>query len=304
MQRHIKIIIFLLLSTNVLFAQIPCENGMAGDYSCQEVDLLSHISPQDLLAEEVSGNWLNDIWGWTDPVSGKEYALVGMTNGTSFVDVSDPIHPIFLGKLNEHNFSSEEGRLLHDGAKSIWRDIKVYKNHAYIVSEDEGHGVQVFDLTQLRGVTTPQEFTETNNYQGISNAHNIAINEETGFAYAVGARSGDRVCSEGGLHIIDIKDPANPIYKSCFDIEGYTHDAQCVMYHGPDVNYQGKEICFNSNQDYITLVNVDDKDNIFMISKKAYTGVKYVHQGWLTEDHKYFLTNDERDELEGGLSTS
>ncbi len=42
---------------------------------------------------------LNDIWGWTDPQTGKEYALVGMSNGTSFVDISNPENPIFIGIL-------------------------------------------------------------------------------------------------------------------------------------------------------------------------------------------------------------
>lgn len=306
---HVLSIIFALSMNILSVAQSPCENDMAGGYPCKGVNLLSHISAQDLLAEDQQGIWINDIWGWTDPDTEKEYALIGMSNGTSFVDVTDPVNPIFLGKLNEHNFSgrSSEDRLLHDGAKSIWRDIKVYKNHAYIVSEDADHGMQVFDLTQLRGVNSAQTFTETANYQGFGSAHNIVINEGSGFAYVVGAQPNttdpDPVCTEGGLHIIDISTPDTPVYRACFDTDGYTHDAQCVIYSGPDEDYQGKEVCFNANTNSITLVNVDDKDNISMITKKGYTGVQYAHQGWLTEDHKYFLTNDELDEVKNGTNT-
>ncbi|MEM7297573.1 MAG: choice-of-anchor B family protein, partial [Bacteroidota bacterium] len=293
------LILTLFIGTLISYGQTPCENGMAGNYECLGLNLQGHISAQDLGAEEHNGIWVNDIWGWVDPDTGKEYAIVGMPNGTSFVDVSDPVNPVVLGVLLEHNsISSGEIQPLHDGAKSTWRDIKVYRNHAYIVSEDPNHGMQVFDLTNLRNVTNaPENFAESGHYAGIGKAHNIVINEETGFAFAVGFNANDeRACSVGGLHIIDLSDPTNPTFAGCFDDDGYTHDAQCVVYRGPDADYAGKEICFNSNEDEVVIVDVDDKSNIQLISKRSYSGVQYTHQGWLTDDHKYFLSNDELDE--------
>ena len=45
------------------------------------------------------------------------------------------------------------------GPCCIWRDIKVYRDHAYIVVDGAGaHGMQVFDLTRLRDVTAPQDW--------------------------------------------------------------------------------------------------------------------------------------------------
>lgn len=293
------ILIPLITFTLLAYGQTPCENGMAGDYECFGLDLQGHVSAEDLGAEELNGIWVNDIWGWVDPDTGKEYAIVGMTNGTSFVDVSDPVNPIVLGVLLEHNAeSNSSNQLLHDNAKSVWRDIKVYQNHAFIVSEDPNHGMQVFDLTNLRNVTNvPANFSESGHYAGIGKAHNIVINEETGFAYAVGFNADDeRACSLGGLHIIDITDPKNPTFAGCFDEDGYTHDAQCVVYRGPDPDYAGKEICFNSNEDEVVIVNVEDKNNIQLVAKRSYSGVQYTHQGWLTDDHKYFISNDELDE--------
>lgn len=312
---HNKLLALLFLVPFFSNAQkTPCENGMAGDYPCSNIDLLGHLTTDDLLAEEHQGIILNDIWGWTDPDTGKEYAIIGMANGTSFVDISDPENPIMLGILPEHHLAASHrssgksiknsGKPEHDGAKSIWRDIKVYENHAFIVSEDAGHGMQVFDLTDLRGVSgEPVEFLEAGHYEGISNAHNIVINEATGYAYAVGA-TGSAVCGAGGLHIINIQDPKNPVYEACFDNDGYTHDAQCVIYNGPDTDYQGKEICFDSNEDTITIVNVDNKDDIQQISRTGYDGSRYTHQGWLTEDHKFFLSNDELDEANNGVNTT
>lgn len=298
--------ILCLLFVPSVKAQVPCVDGDAGGYPCNQIELLGHVSPEELLAEPHEGIWLNDIWGWTDPVTGKEYALVGMANGTSFVDVSDPLNPMVLGILPEHHAAEEAGARmqaaaspLHDGAKSVWRDIKVYQNFAFVVSEDIGHGVQVFDLTQLREVTNPPViFKESANYQGISKAHNIVINNETGYAFAVGANDPDAgECNVGGLHMIDIRDPLNPVFAGCYDEAGYVHDAHCVVYQGPDQEYVGREICFTSNVNAVTLVDVTNKENPQMISTTTYEGVAYVHQGWLTEDHRYFISNDELDEI-------
>jgi choice-of-anchor B domain-containing protein len=263
-------------------SNVACVGGMAGIYPCQNIDLLS-FTPLN----QMGGGSGNDIWGWTDPLSGREYALMGLTNGTSFVDVTDPVNPVYLGRLPTHTNNS------------TWRDIKVYQNHAFIVSEASGHGIQVFDLTQLRSVVNPPAtFANTAHYNGIGSAHNIAINEETGFAYAVGAGS----CS-GGLHMVNITTPASPTFAGCFSADGYTHDTQCVIYNGPDATHVGKEICFNSNEDTLTIVDVTTKNASAQISRTGYPFASYSHQGWLTEDQHYFLMNDELDEQQRGFNT-
>ena len=150
------------------------------------------------------------------------------------------------------------------------------------------------DLTRLRTITTPQTFTADALYREFGPAHNIAINEETGFAYAIGSNT-----CRGGPHIVDIQAPKSPTEAGCVSQDGYTHDTQCVVYRGPDEEYQGREICFSSNEDTLTIVDVTDKDNPVQISRKGYSGAQYSHQGWLTEDQRYFLLDDELDESSG-----
>jgi hypothetical protein len=70
--------------TEMIGSLVPCENGMAGEYPCNGYDLLAQISLEGF--ESASGN---DIWGWTDTTTGKEYALMGLDDGTAFVDISD-----------------------------------------------------------------------------------------------------------------------------------------------------------------------------------------------------------------------
>lgn len=280
MKANLRLLI-LFLST-VSIAQTPCESGMAGQYPCNGLDLLSHLSLNDMNA-----NAGNDSWGWTDPQDGKEYALMGLDNGTAFVDITDPITPIYLGKLPTHTESS------------TWRDIKVYNNYAFIVSEASNHGMQVFDLTRLRNVSNPPEtFTEDAHYNGFGHCHNLVINEETGYAFGVGTST-----FSGGPHFVNIQDPLNPVAAGGFDDDNYCHDAQVVIYDGPDQDYTGREILFGSNENILSIVDITDKANPIGISNGFYSNTAYTHQAWLTEDKHYLILGDELDESDFGFNT-
>ena len=278
----------------VLGGQVDCAEGAATAFACSDYDLVSFLPVGDMGVPR--GVNVNDLWGWTDPDTGREYALVGRRDGTSFVDVTDALQPRYLGQLWR-----TEGSPL-----ASWRDIKVYKNHAYIVADGSGlHGIQIFDLTQLRDVTDPVTFEETAHYDGVASVHNIAINEETGFGYSVGNSSGGETCG-GGIHIIDLKEPASPTFAGCFSQPGtgrngtgYTHDAQCVTYHGPDDEHEGKQICFGSNETAFSIADVTDPANTAALGLATYPDVAYTHQGWLSEDHRYFFQGDELDEGDG-----
>ena len=263
----------------------PCEDGMAGDYPCNGFDLLARIA-----LSEFSALSANDIWGWTDPDTGKEYALLGLDNGTAFVDISDTENLIYLGKLPTATNNSS------------WRDIKVYQNHAFIGSEAAAHGMQVFDLTRLRNVTNlPATFSATTRYTGFGNSHNIVINETSGYAYPVGTARNDQF--NGGVHFINIQNPSSPLAEGGYGANGYTHDAQVVTYGGPDSDYTGSEILIGANESRVVIVDITDKDNPVNISSIQYSNIGYTHQGWFTEDQRYFILGDETDEINSGFNS-
>jgi len=276
------LLIFALASYQFVIAQTPCAGGFAGSFPCDGYDLQATFTLGQLNAG--SGN---DSWGWTDPTDGKEYALIGLDNGTAFIDISNPTSPVYLGKLPTHT------------SNSSWRDVKTYANYAFVVSEAGGHGMQVFDLTRLRNVTNPPvTFTEDAHYNGVGGVHNIVINESTGYAYTVGGGG-----FNGGPHFINIQDPLNPVGEGGYSADGYTHDAQVVTYNGPDTDYAGQEIFLGSNTDEVVIVDITDKSNPQSISTISYTDVGYTHQGWFTEDQRYFLVGDEGDENGSGFNT-
>lgn len=323
-------------------ATYNCINGVAQDrFACDNFDLYAIVEPwelygisesdyNDLTTNERRNYRLNDIWGWTDPTTNKEYALVGLINGVSFVDISEPNNPVTIGKLAESSLNAKFKIAEFDraypactigigattAAKSItegstWRDVKVFNNHAFVVSDAQAHGMQVFDLTNLRNYDGQfMQFTHDALYDRFANAHNIVINEQTGFAYVAGVTTAE-LCgsrSETGLHIVDINNPIQPTFAGCYfdpntEIDngfsvgvGYIHDAQCVNYDGPDSEHQGKELCFNSAEGAVAIVDVTDKSAPTTIGYSGASQMQYSHQGWLTEDHAYLLMNDELDE--------
>jgi choice-of-anchor B domain-containing protein len=106
--------------------------------------------------------------------------------------------------------------------------------------------------------------------------------------------------------MINLEQPDRPTFAGCFaDPEtgrsgtGYSHDAMCIIYHGPDSAYEGQEICFGANETALSIADVTDKANPEALSSAAYPNVGYAHQGWITEDHKYFFLGDELDEMNG-----
>ena len=293
-------LILILCFQAIAFSQTPCDTatGMAGIYPCNDYDLMSNV-PISTLATTLGTEEGSDIWGWTDDLTGKEYALVGTTNSTAFVDISNPINPIFLGRIETAT------------GTSYWRDVKVYNDFAFIVADGVGaHGMQIFDLTRLRtGVDADLTYDADVTYTGdggtgditIGSCHNIVINESEGVAYLVGCNS----ANGGGPIFIDISNPLNPITIGDYTAGGYTHDAQVITYNGPDTDYTGKEIFIgsNGNTDKVVILDVTDKTNVISINEFTYPQVAYAHQGWFTIDQRYFILGDEVDEQSYGNNT-
>ena len=87
--------------------------------------MMSFFTVQSLTGGVAFASTTTDIWGWEDPQTGVEYALIGMSSGVSFVDISDSVNPQVIGFLP-----------MHSNQPSAWRDVKVYANHAFVVSDN------------------------------------------------------------------------------------------------------------------------------------------------------------------------
>ena len=248
----------------------------SAQFSSSNMTLYDHLPLSD-----IGGGSGSDLWGWTDPLTSREYALMGRSNGVAFVDVTDPANSVYLGNLPSAT-----------GSDTLWRDIKTYENYAYVVADGSvgPHGLQVFDLTNLRGVDSPRTFNNFTTENTFRNAHNLVLNEESGFAYVVGSDIGG-----GRALAYDLSNPANPNFTGVIEVDGYIHDAQVVNYRGPDPDHQGREIMFSASVNDFVIIDVTDKSNPFRIWEDFHPNTQYTHQGWLSEDQATFYINDELD---------
>jgi choice-of-anchor B domain-containing protein len=288
--------LFLVAVTAYAFeAAVKCENERAGLFSCRAVDLQSKVNlgATGLVASRGSGGW-----GWTDPKDGHEYAIMGLDTKASFVDITDPVNPVHVADLPAQTVASG------------WREIITLNNYALVVSEAMGHGMQILDLTQL-GALPRNKVTilePTAHYDLVGSGHTVTANNKSGYAYILGSDTCDQ-----GAHVVDMREPTKPKFATCIDRqvfdpipkkdtddgdEVYTHDMVCVIYAGPDVRYKDHEICIASNDNSVNLVDATDKANPKQISAVVHPSPGFVHQGWFTEDFKYFLVNDEYDEVQ------
>ena len=259
----------------------PCVNGRAGFFPCKNVDLQAFVP-----SAELEGGTMSDIWGWADPKTKREYALMGSSEGLKIIDVSSPTKPVYLGTL------------LKPDSALVWQDVEVYKDHAFVVCDLSPCGMQVFDLTRLRGIKVAQPWIPDVVYPVSMTTHALDINTSTGYAYLNGSYL------SGGNHVVDINEPKAPLAAGQVQDDGYTHDSHCRIYRGPDKDYKESEICFNANEDTVTIHDVTTKFAPVQLARVPYKNASYTHQAWLTEDHRHILVADEGDEQTHGVNST
>ncbi len=280
-----------------------CTNGMAGDFPCDDFDLQSHWPLSNFSSSPSSAN---DIWGFMDLNNQREYAIIGLNNGTAFVDVTDPQNPQEVGTIS--------------GKSSIWRDMKVYqyfdataqryKAYAYVTTEANA-GLQIIDLTDL-----PNSVSLANTINDFSSAHNVYIanvdystglNNEPVAAhiYIAGSNKGG-----GAFRVLDLVDPINPVLKISPPANaGYVHDvssmiitdsrtSQCANGHNPC------ELLLDFNETTLDIWDITDPANPAKLSSTGYSNASYTHSGWWSADKRYVFIQDELDERTFNLNTT
>ncbi|KAI6780497.1 uncharacterized protein J7T54_000136 [Emericellopsis cladophorae] len=273
-------------------------------FRCKNMDLYDFINHATLGSPngwDEGGNGLlltgSSSWGWTDPESKREFVANGMYDGTAFLEILPEGRLLQLGFLPCPAPTNDD---------AFWKEIRSYKNYMLIGSELGDHGIQIFDMTTLLDLDGSEvkifdvEKDVASHFQELPEgaSHNVVINEELGYGVAVGSRPRRSGCM-AGLIFFDLSDPTKPTYMGCNGDDGYVHDAQCMVYRGPDKRYEGRDICYGYNEDTLTIYDVSDKTENKIISITSYEGATYTHQGWVLDpnNQEYLLMDDELDEI-------
>ncbi|MGI9203914.1 MAG: choice-of-anchor B family protein, partial [Woeseiaceae bacterium] len=283
----------------------PCVGGFAAGLPCSNVDLLSHVGFTDISTVPSVGN---DIWGFVDLNTGREYAIVGFNMGTAVFDVTDAENPLEVGFI--------------DGQDAVWRDIKVYqffdpaadrwKAYAFVTTDGSTDGLFVIDMTGL-----PHSIQRVNYPSDITRAHNVyATNTDFGTGIALtddipalivaGATSN----GNGRFRTYSLADPESPTLVSGGLGIGYMHDAASMLIDDPRKDSQcvnAGEFCqllLDFNENTFEIWDVTNAATPVQLSSTPYPNVGYVHSGWWSEDKQYVFVHDELDERDSSLPTT
>ncbi|MBI5849643.1 MAG: choice-of-anchor B family protein [Planctomycetes bacterium] len=214
-----------------------------------------------LLANFLPNDRFNDIWGYVDPGTGREFALLLSRQGTYVVETTDPTNPVQRGYI---------AGSLSGWSTSTWRDARTYGRYAYVVTEGGG-GMQVIDL----GNPLSPVFVRTHRPAGVTwgNTHNISIDLSTGKLYVVG--------TAGGMHIFDVAaNPTNPPRVATYTTE-YVHDVQVR---------DGTAFLSEINRSFLRLLDVR---NLPAMPQVGLVGYGAAHQSWPSPDGDFVAAASE-----------
>jgi len=295
--------------------ELDCVNNLAGSFECNNINLLAHMPLSDFSS---SPGAASDIWGHVDLNTGDEYAIIGLSNGVSVVNVTNPTEPVEVGTI--------------PGKTNIWRDIKVYqyfddslnlwRAYAYATLDGSNDNVTVVDLNNL-----PHSISLTQRNTAVAQAHNvyitnvdhslnIALAGMTPSLQLIGAKTGNGQRKYGGaFHSYSLEDPENIAELGLSSSgSGYTHDGASLLItddrtlndcNSSDINCT---VFVDFNEKEMNLWNISDSTNTKLLGSAEYDDVikdfQYIHSGWASEDKQFIFLHDEFDEYKGGLNST
>jgi choice-of-anchor B domain-containing protein len=285
---------------SALAGPAPCVAGRsAGTFACQNVDLESFVFLADLVPGSRSAS---NLWGFMDLDDRREYAVIGLDNGTAVVEVTDPAHPRVVGSV--------------PGPTSIWREVKVYQpwdpvrrrhdSYAFVVSEAPTAGLQILDLSDL-----PNSVSLADTFRGFDTAHTLFVanvDAATG-APNVADRSASLYIegSDQGFLSLDITNPRAPQILGRF-IDSYVHDIWAGVFRGARAGscaagHDPCDVVADWGGGFFMLIDFTNRSRPQILSTLVYPDIGYAHSGWISRDGNYLFSFDELDERNTGQNS-
>lgn len=243
MKKYILPLIFALISTTA-FSQLNIE----------------------FLAKVTYPGKANDIWGY-EAADGTEYAIVGLKEGISIVDLSIPTAPVEVANI--------------PGETSVWRDIKTFGDYAYVTTDQNGtsEGLTVIDLSDLPNSADYMHWTPLiPGMDTLFQCHNLFI-DESGYAYLTGCN-----VNSGGAVFVDVfSEPGNPKFVGLGQ-PTYSHDV-----------YVKNNLLYTSEilEGRFGIYDISDKEEPILLATQI-TPFRFTHNAWLSDDENVLFTTDEK----------
>jgi choice-of-anchor B domain-containing protein len=258
---------FLLIVCSVL----SVFTATSQTYPSQNMTLMSHIDPQSTsIGVGSDSRRYSGCWGWAQTSKNKEYAIVGSSTGTWFIDVSNPAAPIICDSVS--------GRY-----GCTWREIKTYQNYCYVASDDGAPNTfQIIDMSYLPDSVHVVHKGTTYFERG----HTIWID---GNKLYVGSETKPNGGGYRSMTVYSLANPAAPQFLRALasDIPAISvvHD----MFVKNDTVYAS---CANQG---LRVIKFNTITNTFsqLGTLTNYPGSGYNHSTYITQNSKYLVMCDE-----------
>lgn len=211
----------------------------------KNVNLIGHLAFPDDCA---------DVMGYA--AAGTEYAIIGHESGVGIVSLATPSNPVLLQDL--------------PGISTIWREIDVYQNYAYVVNEG-GDGLRIINLANLPGPVTYKDTV----ISGMNTGHTLFI--EGTRLYVFGAD-----IDQGGVSVFSLANPWRPTKIGAWT-QLYVHDA-----------YVRNNVAYLShiNDGFMQIVDFTNLANPISLGNVT-TPSSFTHNTWLNDAGTVVFTTDE-----------
>lgn len=261
--------IFLLCVFSGFLSQLKAQT-----YPSLNISLLAHIDPE----KDPTGydnRKYSGCWGWYQQSKNKEYAIVGTSAKTYFIDVTNPSSPIIRDSVMARRTGC------------TWREIKNYQNYCYIVSDDGApNSFQIVDMQYLPdSVHIVHDGTTY-----FERCHTIFVDNDKLYCGLPTKPSS----ATQNMQVYSLTNPEAPqlLRTLSDDVAGLgtVHD----MYVRNDTVYAS---CGNEG---FRIIKFNSATNTFSLMQ-SFTGYPYSgynHSSWQTDDRKTMVFADE---VPGGL---
>ncbi len=237
-------------------------------YPSLNIKLLAHLDPEtDITGND--GRKYSGCWGWYQADKNREYAIIGTSSKTYFIDVTDPKNPIIRDSVK----ARREG--------CTWREIKNYQNYCYIVSDDSPpNSFQIVDMKYLPD-SVHVVHDDTTYFE---RCHTIFVDKDNLYCGAVTGYDGVM----NNMRVYNLANPAAPTFMRNLDqdypVINFSHD----MYVRNDTVYascggQGLNVFkYNGANPFLQLALYSN-----------YVQAGYNHSSWQTDNRKTMVFADE-----------
>lgn len=218
----------------------------------KNIQLVGKLNP----VNSSSGNNYSALWGYS--ANGREYAILGGNQSIYFIDVTDSTNIRVCGSFTTH-FSN-------------WHEMKTYSHYAYLVSEADNSGVQIFDLANL-----PVSVSYVGQYNPPGHSRTHSIQQSGPYLYLNGG-------TFNGIKVLDLSvNPAAPVPRGLWN-GYYVHDCSVVN----DTIWAA-----NISDGKMSVINAQNKDSMTTITSWTNGPNPFPHNSALTSGRKFIFTTDE-----------